>query len=215
MRTVLGPRPIEGLQVGDRVLTSDVTTGALEVRPVVAVRHNPPSPTLRLTLGSESVVATPIHRFWKAGTGWVMARDLKPGDAVRAIGGVVKVVATEPDAVQPVYNLEVAEGRSYFVGERGALVHDYSPPLPVTGAFDAVPRTVDLAGLSPGDRPTAGGRPRCSGRPLPDEAGPRGGHGPGRRDTRGLPPPVCPRIFSPSIDGTALYLPLDFGYPHS
>ena len=118
VRTVLGPRPIEGLQVGDRVLTSDVTTGALEVRPVVAVRHNPPSATLRLTLGSESVVTTPIHRFWKSGTGWVMARDLKPGDAVRAIGGVVRVVATEPDAVQPVYNLEVAEGRSYFVGER-------------------------------------------------------------------------------------------------
>ncbi len=120
VQTVLGPRPIEGLQVGDRVLTSDVTTGALEVRPVVAVRHNPPSPTLRLTLGSESVVATPIHRFWKAGKGWVMAKDLKPGDAVRAIDGVVQVVATERDAVQPVYNLEVADGRSYFVGQRGS-----------------------------------------------------------------------------------------------
>ncbi len=158
VRTVLGPRPIEELQVGDRVLTSDVTTGALEVRPVIAVRHNPPSATLRLTLGSESVVATPIHRFWKSGTGWVMARDLKPGDAVRAIDGVVRVVGTEPDAVQPVYNLEVAEGRSYFVGERGALVHDYSPAQPVSGAFDAVPRTADLAGLTAGDRPTAGRR---------------------------------------------------------
>jgi hypothetical protein len=158
VRTVLGPRPIEGLQVGDRVLTSDVTTGALEVQPVVAVRHNPPSPTLRLTLGSETVVATPIHRFWKAGKGWVMAKDLKPGDAIRAIDGVVKLAATERDTVQPVYNLEVAEGRSYFVGERGLLVHDYSPPLPVTGAFDAVPKMADLAGLSPAARPTAGGR---------------------------------------------------------
>src|SRR5262249_42047522 len=105
VRTVLGPRPIEELHVGDRVLPSDVTPGALEVRPVVAVRHNPPSTTLRLTLGSESVVTTPIHRFWKSGAGWVMARDLKPGDPVRAIGGVVRVVATAPDAVQPVYNL--------------------------------------------------------------------------------------------------------------
>ena len=158
MRTVLGPRPIEELQVGDRVLTSDVATGALEVRPVVAVRFNPPSATLQLTLGSESVVTTPIHRFWKSGAGWVMARDLQPGDAVRAIGGVVRVVATAPDTVQPVYNLEVAEGRSYFVGERGALVHDYSPALPVSGPFDAVPRTADLATLCPGDRPSDGGR---------------------------------------------------------
>jgi hypothetical protein len=158
VRTVLGPRPIEELQVGDRVLTSDVTTGAVEVRPVVAVRHNPPAPTLRLKLGSESVVTTPIHRFWKAGAGWVMARDLKVGDAVRAIGGVVKVAATEPVTVQPVFNLEVADGRSYFVGERGVLVHDYSPPQPVGVAFDAVPGTADLAGLSPADRPVAGGR---------------------------------------------------------
>jgi hypothetical protein len=166
VRTVLGPRPIEALQVGDRVLTSDVTTGALEVRPVVAVRHNPPSSTLRLTLGTESVVTTPIHRFWKAGAGWVMARDLKPGDAIRSIDGVVRVVATAPDAVQPVYNLEVADGRSYFVGERGALVHDYSPALPVGVAFDAAPRTADLAALVPGDRPAAGGRSSMLGRPL-------------------------------------------------
>jgi hypothetical protein len=113
------------------------------------------------------VVTTPIHRFWKSGAGWVMARDLKPGDAVRAIGGVVRLVSTAPDAVQPVYNLEVAEGRSYFVGERGALVHDYSPALPVTGPFDVAPRTADLAGLSTGDRPTAGARSSMLGRLAP------------------------------------------------
>jgi hypothetical protein len=160
VRTVLGPRPIELLQVGDRVLTADVATGALEVRPVVAVRHNPPSSTLRLNFGSESVVATPIHRFWKAGSGWVMARDLKPGDAVRSIDGVVRLLAVGPDAVQPVFNLEVADGRSYFVGERGALVHDHSPILPTGIAFDAVPRTADLAVLAPVPvpRPAAAGR---------------------------------------------------------
>jgi hypothetical protein len=63
--------------------------------------------------------------------------------------------------------LEVADGRSYFVGERGALVHDYSPPLPVNRAFDAVPKTVDLAGLSPADRPTAGGRRSILGPSVP------------------------------------------------
>ena len=156
VRTVLGSRPIEELQVGDRVITSEVATGALEVRPVVAVRHNPPSGTLKLDLGSESVVTTPVHRFWKSGVGWVMARDLKPGDPVRAIGGVVRVVATGHDAVQPVYNLEVADGRCYFVGERGVLVHDYSLALPVAGPFDAAP--ADLAGLDPDARPAPGGR---------------------------------------------------------
>ena len=176
VRTVLGPRPIEGLQVGDRVLTSDVTTGALEVRPVVAVRHNPPSPTLRLTLGSESVVATPIHRFWKSGTGWVMARDLKPGDAVRAIDGVVRVVATEPDAVQPVYQ-PGSRGRPELLRRRAGRPGARLQPAP---AGDRRVRRRPRDG-GPG-RPLPGGpgRPpevaaRCWGRPRPDEAGRRGG----------------------------------------
>ena len=39
-----------------------------------------PPPTLRITIGGESIVATGIHRFWKAGKGWTMARELKAGD---------------------------------------------------------------------------------------------------------------------------------------
>ena len=39
-------------------------------------------------MGGETIVATGIHRFWKAGKGWTMARDLKAGDRLRMIGGV-------------------------------------------------------------------------------------------------------------------------------
>ena len=39
----------------------------------------------RVKMGDESVVATGIHRFWKAGGGWVMARELKPGDPIRTL----------------------------------------------------------------------------------------------------------------------------------
>ena len=80
----------------------------------------------RIELGDETVIATGIHRFWKAAKGWVMARDLKPGDAVRTLGGTVQVVAVGADSVRPVYNLEVAEGQSFFVGKLGHLVHDNS-----------------------------------------------------------------------------------------
>jgi hypothetical protein len=67
VRTLAGPRPIETICVGDRVLTQDVQTGALGYQPVVAVFHNPPSTTMRIDLDGESIVATTIHRFWKAG----------------------------------------------------------------------------------------------------------------------------------------------------
>ena len=87
-------------------------------------------------------MATGIHRFWKAGRGWVMARDLKPGDEIRTLGGVARVAAVVADRVQPVFNLEVGENQSFFTGKAAALVHDNSLVQPVTGPFDEMP---DLA----------------------------------------------------------------------
>jgi hypothetical protein len=137
VRTLLGMRPIESIQVGDQVLAQDVTTGALSFEPVVALHHNPPKPTLRIDLGDEAIVATPIHRFWKAGQGWAMARDLKPGDTIRRVGGTAQVISVSEENVQPVFNLDVAQCRSFFVGASGALVHDNSLVDPVLHPFDA------------------------------------------------------------------------------
>jgi hypothetical protein len=139
VQTLNGPRPIEDLKIGDRILTQDTTTGALGYQPILAVFHNPPAATLRVRLGGEAIVATGIHRFWKAGKGWTMARDLRPGDAIRQLGGIARVEAVETEAVQPVFNLEVARGSSFLVGKAGSLVHDNSLVLPVPEPFDAAP----------------------------------------------------------------------------
>src|SRR5581483_7285581 len=142
-------RPVESIRMGDEVLTRDTTTGALSYQPVVAVFHNKPNQTLKVALGDESIVATGIHRFWKAGRGWTTARDLKPGDMIRTLGGLARVEGVETDRIQPVFNLQVAEGESFLVGVQGALVHDNSIVLPVSQPFDAEP---SLAVASPGDR---------------------------------------------------------------
>jgi hypothetical protein len=137
VRAIEGDRAIESIRRGDLVLAQDPKTGTLTYQPVVAVFHNPPSATLRVRLGDDTVVVTGIHRFWKAGKGWTMARDLRPGDPIRTLGGVSKVEAVEDEKVQPVFNLEVAEGHSFLVGKLGALVHDNSLVEPVLAPFDA------------------------------------------------------------------------------
>jgi Pretoxin HINT domain len=139
VRTLTGPRPIETIQVGDQVLTQDATSGRLSFQPVVTAYHNPPARTLRVAMGGETLVVTGIHRFWKAGSGWVMARDLKPGDVLRSVGGTTRVESVEDATVQPVFNLEVTAAHSYFVGNTGALVHDNSIVQPVAAPFDARP----------------------------------------------------------------------------
>jgi len=101
---------IEAIRIGEKVLVQDVRTGALSYQPVLAVFHNSPAPTLRVSIGDEAIVATGIHRFWKAGHGWAMTRELKAGDTIRTLGGAVRVTSVESDETQPVFNLEVAEG---------------------------------------------------------------------------------------------------------
>jgi hypothetical protein len=134
--TVDGPCPIESIQVGDRVLSQDTTTGLLSFQPVVAIHRNQPAPTYRITADGETIRATGIHRFWKAGKGWTMARDLKAGDLLRTIGGTALVRAIETDAVVPVFKLDVAQNRDFFVGTRGLLVHDFTFVQPVLAPFD-------------------------------------------------------------------------------
>ena len=56
---------------------------------------------------------------------------------------MARVETVEADEVQPVYNLEVAHGQSFFVGQRGVLVHDNSLVQPTPEPFDAAGRSAD------------------------------------------------------------------------
>ncbi len=139
VQTRQGPKPIEKIHIGDQVLSQDVETGALDYRSVLTVFHFRPSATYRLQLGDDQIVTTPLHRFWKAGQGWTMARDLKPGDVLRTLGGTAKVSSIETDKVRPVFNLEVAGNPAFFVGESAALAHDNTPAGRHSAPFDAPP----------------------------------------------------------------------------
>ena len=63
-----------------------------------------------------------------AGAGWSQARDLKPGDVLRTLGRTIRVVSVEPGEVEPLFNLDVARNRSFFVGNGSVLVHDNTLP---------------------------------------------------------------------------------------
>ncbi len=127
------------LRVGDHVLTRNLQGGGLAFHPILKVHHNPPSPTFAVKLAGETIVSSPFHRFWKAGKGWAMARDLKVGDVVRVLEGTATVEAVEAGGTQPVFNLDVAEDHDFFAGSAGALVHDNTLPDLRLAPFDAAP----------------------------------------------------------------------------
>ncbi len=86
------------------------------------------------------MVCSVYHRFWRANLGWAMARELKPGDVLRTLGGLVRVAKVEPDATQPLYNLDVARHPHLLRRrERRLLVHDNTLPDHRLKPFDALP----------------------------------------------------------------------------
>jgi Pretoxin HINT domain len=135
--TLAGQKPIESLRTGDQVLAQHAETGALTYNPVIAVSYVARQPIKTITLGKVLIDTTHLERFWLAGTGWVMAGDLKAGDAIRATGGIRAVTAVGDADPQAVYHVQVEAGRGILVGEFGALVHDEQVARPVASPFDS------------------------------------------------------------------------------
>ena len=133
--TLTGGQAIEKVKVGDCVLAQDVESGELAYKPVLATTVRKPRPRIRVSLGSESIIATPSHPFWVLGQGWRLTKQLAVGDRLHTPSGAVTIDRLEklPPVSTPAgltYNLVVADFNTYFVGDRGILVHDNMPRAP-------------------------------------------------------------------------------------
>ncbi len=133
--TSLGAVAIENVRIGDRVLAQDQDTGELSYKPVLATSKSPPGKLLRVATSRGSLSLTPGHPFWLEGKGWRMAKDLAVGDRIHCLGGSAEVTGIERQNGEPVYNLNVADFGTYFVGTGHLLVHDFTPRVPTTAAI--------------------------------------------------------------------------------
>jgi hypothetical protein len=138
--TMTGLKPIQTIQVGDRVLSQDIESGELCYKPVLQTTVRKPAPVLTLKLPREAITCTKGHVFWAEGKGWLRANELKAGTRLHLADDVVELVAIEPARTAAVYNLVVADNHTYFVGESKWLSHDVTPHRPT-------------AATKPGQRP--------------------------------------------------------------
>jgi len=128
--TQLGPRPIESLRLGDLVLSQDVDSGQLEFQPVLETTRRQEADTVRIELGTSSLVTTPGHPFWVVGQGWRVAKNLHDGDRLHGLEGSTAITRIGAGATQDVFNLIVARHNTYFAGPKRLLVHDVTPHGP-------------------------------------------------------------------------------------
>jgi hypothetical protein len=142
IHTQIGLKNIEDVQIGDVVLSWNEVTGKREYKRVTELFVHEVELLFQVhiqrphDLSLESLVDVTIlettwnHPFWviekKA---WVETKDLEEGDRVLLSNGKeVAINRIEPyhvDATK-VYNFEVEDNHTYFVGEDGVLVHNYA-----------------------------------------------------------------------------------------
>jgi RHS repeat-associated protein/MYXO-CTERM domain-containing protein len=129
--TEAGERPIETIEIGDRVLSRDADTGEIAMHEVVWLKPPADSPIVAVTVrndkgDAETLRTTTEHVFWAEKRGWLRVADLQPGDQlVSAAGGRFIVTALQQSAnVERVYNFEVEGTHTYFVGSAHVLVHN-------------------------------------------------------------------------------------------
>ncbi len=125
-------KPIEQIAVGDAVLCRDHENpdGDLLKRKVVRVFHNDPQATWKLTFaGGFEVRATQGHPFYVRNRGWVAAEHLQPGDECVDCNDNHTILVSKAFVAskEPVYNFEVEDAHTYFVGDHDdqcVLVHN-------------------------------------------------------------------------------------------
>ncbi len=81
----------------------------------------------------ETIGVTSEHPFWSRARGWTKAYRLTPGDLVFTESGAwARVVSNTPRASREyVYNLDVADDHTFFVGKVGAWVHNCAATGPI------------------------------------------------------------------------------------
>ncbi|WP_367323099.1 polymorphic toxin-type HINT domain-containing protein [Streptomyces sp. HUAS ZL42] len=149
-------KPIEKVELGDKVTVTDPATGETTVREVVGTivtEDDKHFVDLTVKGGSghaEALVSTTTHPFWvESERAWIKAGDLEPGMRLRtADGSTVTLTATRSfEERRRTHDLTVEDVHTYYVhaGETSLLVHncgdiDY-------GSIDADGRRSGVAAL--------------------------------------------------------------------
>lgn len=135
-----GRIPIEQIKIGDRVLSQDPDTGELAFKLVLNTTLRPPSPMIKVTVDGEDIFTTLGHPMWVSEKRWRMAKLLEVGDQLHGVSGILNVNAIDEQVpMNEAHNLVVADWATYFVGEKGVLVHDNTYRAPTRALVPGLP----------------------------------------------------------------------------
>ena len=126
--TSSGLTAIEEIAAGDEVWSEDPDTGEKGLKKVVQTFENETNELVHVYIDDEIITATPEHPFYVPQKGWTAAVSLKAGDVLVLQSGkyiiVEKIQHEILETPVKVYNFEVEDNHTYYVGNSSVLVHN-------------------------------------------------------------------------------------------
>ncbi|MEQ7053036.1 polymorphic toxin-type HINT domain-containing protein, partial [Paenibacillaceae sp. P-4] len=121
-----GEKPIEEIEVGDKVLAKYDETGEMAYKEVEWLFQRDVEETYNITVGGEVITTTDEHPFWIVGKGWVEAQNLAVGDVLTTSNGdesAIENIEVKKEHAT-VYNFKVKDFHTYFVSNLGIWTHN-------------------------------------------------------------------------------------------
>jgi len=124
----LGKIEIQNIKTGDKVWAENPETGQKELKTVVRTFENESSDLVHVFVNGEEIITTPTHPFYVPEKGWTDAIKLRAGDIlVLRNGDYVIIEKVQHEILETpikVYNFEVEDFHTYYVGSSSILVHN-------------------------------------------------------------------------------------------
>ena len=123
-----GFKRIEDIVAGDKIMAADPETFEIAEKTVLETYVRQVDKLVHITINGEEIVTTDNHPFYVQGRGFIEAGSLLVGDRLISVNGedlIVEDYCIElTDEPVSVYNFQVEDFHTYFVGENKVWVHN-------------------------------------------------------------------------------------------
>ncbi|WP_160680903.1 polymorphic toxin-type HINT domain-containing protein [Clostridium sp. C8-1-8] len=140
VETSTGLRRIDSLNEGDLVLSEDVKTGKQDYKKILTVYKKTTNELYVINIDGKRITTTSSHLFMMEKGFWKSAKNIVVGDKIEDAYGSTKEVRgieiKKLDNYTRIYNLNVEDYHTYFVGNDELLVHNKCIKTPTSKLRD-------------------------------------------------------------------------------
>ena len=148
---------IENIKAGDKVISTDPETMKTSPKTVLETYIREVTTLVHLTVNGEEIVTTVDHPFYVKNQGFIKAGELIVGDELLDVNGNVLLVekfnVELTDKPVKVYNFQVEDFHTYYVGENNILVHNAGKEYKIPKSGTGKEKATDIPSRFKGERP--------------------------------------------------------------